>query len=48
MLYETITASQAGTVSNLFKKLGGRISEENYANPIFTVDLRVEDIRLTV
>lgn len=48
VLYETITASQAGTVSNLFKELGGRIAREDYADPTFTVDLLVKDIRLAV
>lgn len=47
-LFEIITASQAGTVSNLFKELGGRVSEENYADPTFTVDLLVKDIKLAV
>jgi 3-hydroxyisobutyrate dehydrogenase len=46
LLYETITASQAGTVSNLFKELGARIAEDRYDNPTFTVDLLVKDVRL--
>ena len=46
LLYETITASQAGTVSNLFKELGGRIATGNYENPTFTVDLLVKDVKL--
>jgi 3-hydroxyisobutyrate dehydrogenase/2-hydroxy-3-oxopropionate reductase len=48
LLYETITASQAGTVSNLFKELGGRVASGNYDNPTFTVDLLIKDIRLGV
>jgi 3-hydroxyisobutyrate dehydrogenase/2-hydroxy-3-oxopropionate reductase len=48
LLYETITASQAGTVSNLFKELGGRIAAGNYDNPTFTVDLLMKDTRLYV
>ena len=48
LLYDTITASQAGTVSNLFKELGGRISREDYENPTFTVDLLIKDIRLGI
>jgi 3-hydroxyisobutyrate dehydrogenase/2-hydroxy-3-oxopropionate reductase len=48
LLYETITASQAGTVSNLFKELGRRIAENDYRDPTFTVDLLVKDIRLAV
>ncbi|MBN2126521.1 MAG: NAD(P)-dependent oxidoreductase [Deltaproteobacteria bacterium] len=47
-LYETITASQAGTVSNLFKELGGRISAERYDDPTFTVNLLIKDVRLAV
>jgi len=43
-LFEIITASQAGTVSNLFKELGQRIARENYENPTFTVNLLVKDI----
>lgn len=46
LLYETITASQAGTVSNLFKELGARIAEDRYDNPTFTIDLLVKDVRL--
>lgn len=48
LLYDTITASQAGTVSNLFKELGGRISKDNYDNPTFTVDLLAKDVRLGI
>jgi 3-hydroxyisobutyrate dehydrogenase len=48
ILYDTITASQAGTVSNLFKELGGRVAVGNYDNPTFTVDLLIKDIRLGV
>ncbi len=48
LLYETITASQAGTVSNLFKELGGRIAAENYSNPTFSVDLLVKDVGLAL
>lgn len=47
-LFEIITASQAGTVSNLFKELGGRVAEEKYEDPTFTVDLLVKDINLAV
>lgn len=47
-LFEIITASQAGTVSNLFKELGGRIADGNYSNPTFTVELLVKDIKLGV
>lgn len=48
LLYETITASQAGTVSNLFKELGSRVAASNYDNPTFTVDLLIKDIQLGV
>lgn len=47
-LFEIITASQAGTVSNLFKELGQRVAEQNYEDPTFTVDLLVKDIKLAV
>lgn len=45
-LYEIITASQAGTVSNLFKELGGRISEDRYDAPTFSTRLLEKDVRL--
>ncbi len=48
LLYETITASQAGTVSNLFKELGARIAADDYRNPTFSVDLLIKDVRLAV
>jgi 3-hydroxyisobutyrate dehydrogenase-like beta-hydroxyacid dehydrogenase len=48
LLYETITASQAGTVSNLLKELGQRIAQDNYRDPTFTVDLLVKDVRLAI
>lgn len=48
VLYETIMASQAATVSNLFKELGGRIAVENYEDPTFTVDLLVKDVKLGI
>lgn len=47
-LFETIASSQAGTVSNLFIELGGRIAKENYSDATFTVDLLVKDLRLAV
>jgi 3-hydroxyisobutyrate dehydrogenase/2-hydroxy-3-oxopropionate reductase len=46
VLHETLSASQAATVSNLFKELGRRISAEDYSDPTFTVDLLVKDVRL--
>jgi 3-hydroxyisobutyrate dehydrogenase/2-hydroxy-3-oxopropionate reductase len=48
LLYETITGSRAGTVSNLFKELGRRVSENDYGNATFTVDLLAKDVRLAV
>jgi 3-hydroxyisobutyrate dehydrogenase-like beta-hydroxyacid dehydrogenase len=48
VLFETISSSQAATVSNLFKELGGRIAAENYENPTFTVDLLIKDVHLAV
>ena len=47
-LFEIITASQAGTISNLFKELGSRVAEGNYEDPTFTVDLLVKDMKLAV
>ena len=47
-LYETITASQAGTVSNLFKELGRRVGQESYDEPTFTVRLLNKDVRLGI
>lgn len=46
LLYETIAASQAGTVSNLFRELGARIAAEDYSDPTFSVDLLVKDVHL--
>ncbi len=48
LLYETISASRAGTVSNLFLELGSRIAKDRYDDPTFTVDLLVKDVRLAV
>jgi 3-hydroxyisobutyrate dehydrogenase len=48
LLYETITASQAGTVSNLFKELGQKIVADNFEDPTFSVDLLCKDVRLAV
>jgi 3-hydroxyisobutyrate dehydrogenase len=48
ILYETISASQAATVSNLFKEIGRRVSTEDYTEPTFTVDLLVKDVKLAV
>lgn len=45
-LYEIITASQAGTVSNLFRELGARIAVDRYDDPTFSVALLEKDIRL--
>lgn len=45
-LYEIITASQAGTVSNLFRELGARIAEDRYTDPTFSVRLLEKDVRL--
>jgi 3-hydroxyisobutyrate dehydrogenase len=48
LLFDTISSSQAATVSNLFKELGGRIAAENYENPTFTVNLLIKDVHLAV
>lgn len=45
-LYEVITASQAATVSNLFKEVGRRVCEDRYTDPTFTVSLLTKDMRL--
>ncbi len=47
-LYDVITASQAGTVSNLFRELGRRVSDERYDDPTFTVALLAKDVHLGV
>ena len=46
LVVETITSSQAGTVSNLFKELGNRIIKDDYSAPTFSVDLLIKDINL--
>ncbi|MBW2428507.1 MAG: NAD(P)-dependent oxidoreductase [Deltaproteobacteria bacterium] len=48
MLYETIAASQAGTVSNLFKELGLRIAADKFNHPTFSVDLLIKDVQLAI
>lgn len=48
LLYETITASQAATVSNLFRELGARIAADDYTHPTFSVDLLAKDVRLAM
>ncbi len=48
LLYETITSSQAGTVSNLFIELGRTITHDNYDEPTFSVDLLCKDVRLAI
>ena len=48
LLYETISASQAATVSGLFKELGKRIASGDYDNPTFQVDLLVKDVSLAI
>ncbi len=48
LLYETITSSQAGTVSNLFLELGKTIINENYDDPTFSVDLLCKDVGLAI
>jgi 3-hydroxyisobutyrate dehydrogenase/2-hydroxy-3-oxopropionate reductase len=45
-LYEVITASQAATVSNLFREVGRRVCEDRYDDPTFTVALLSKDVRL--
>lgn len=47
-LYEAVTSSKAGTVSNLFLELGKKIVAEDYDNPTFSVDLLCKDLRLAL
>jgi 3-hydroxyisobutyrate dehydrogenase len=46
--YETISASQAATVSGLFKELGKRIATDDYDDPTFQVDLLSKDVALAI
>ena len=46
LFYNTLSGSSAATVSGLFKELGRRVVDEDYADPTFTVDLLVKDVRL--
>jgi 3-hydroxyisobutyrate dehydrogenase len=48
LLYRTISASQAATVSGLFKELGQRVAEGNYEDPTFHVDLLSKDVSLAI
>lgn len=48
LLYETISVSQAATVSGLFKELGKRIAADDYDNPTFQVDLLSKDVTLAI
>jgi 3-hydroxyisobutyrate dehydrogenase len=48
LLYEAITSSQAGTVSSLFIELGKTITDEQYDEPTFSVDLLCKDVRLAI
>lgn len=46
LLYKTITASEAGTVSGLFKELGRSVVVGDYSRPTFSVDLLCKDVGL--
>ena len=46
LFYQTIGGSSAATVSPLFKELGRRVVEGDYADPTFTVDLLIKDVSL--
>jgi len=46
LLYQTITSSNAATVSNLFRELGSRIAAQDYDSPTFSIDLLAKDVRL--
>lgn len=48
LLYETIVASRAGTVSNLLIELGRNVVEDNYHPPAFSVDLLCKDVDLAL
>ncbi|MGB5985392.1 MAG: NAD(P)-dependent oxidoreductase [Desulfobacterales bacterium] len=48
LLYDTIIGSKAGTVSNLFVELGRSITNENYDQPTFSVDLLWKDLALAL
>ena len=48
LLYETISSSHAGTVSNLFLELGRHIADEKYDEPTFSVDLLCKDVGLAI
>jgi 3-hydroxyisobutyrate dehydrogenase len=48
VLYRTISASQAATVSGLFKELGQRIADGRYEDPTFQVDLLFKDVSLAM
>ena len=45
-LFEILSSSKAGTVSNLFLELGARITQDNYSDPVFSVQLLAKDIDL--
>jgi 3-hydroxyisobutyrate dehydrogenase/2-hydroxy-3-oxopropionate reductase len=47
-LFDVITSSQAGTVSNLFRELGSKIRDGDYDEPIFSVNLLCKDVRLAL
>jgi 3-hydroxyisobutyrate dehydrogenase len=48
VLFRTISASQAATVSGLFKELGQRITDGRYEDPTFQVDLLFKDVSLAM
>ncbi len=48
LLFNTISISQAATVSGLFKELGNRIAAHEYDDPTFQVDLFSKDVTLAV
>ena len=47
LLFETISNSGAGTVSNLFKELGPKIIDNEYS-PVFSIDNLQKDIQLGI
>lgn len=48
VFYDVVTNSGAATVSGLFKETAGRIVEENFDNPTFSVELLCKDAGLGI
>jgi len=48
LLFEVPEAAGAGTISNLYKAMAGRIIEDNYEDPFFTIQLLKKDNALAL